>query len=207
MLPFSDHLEPRIILELLSRGLPYYIESWHPIDDTMGIFGASEPQSFNMQAFEYSSPVIEYVIRPHLQICCILAVYLWKEEDAFLTLGAGIEKKEIIRMVQNGLTWACETHLTGSLDVENFLERKRWGENWRSSLWAAMMGICALLAKQYIFEGLLEKIKTVLAFEADRFIDVIPPSGCGIDTKLEENALDSLVMAWAIALNAGPPHE
>ncbi len=207
MLPFSDRLEPRTVLELLSRSLPYYIESWHQVNDEMGIFGASEPRSFNMQAFEHSSPVIEYVIRPHLQICCILASYIWKEEDALLTLGTGIEKDGIIRMIACGLSWACETHLTGSLDVENFLERKRWGENWRSSLWASMMGLCAVLCKQYVPGAILAKIHKILAFEADRFIDVTPPSGSGIDTKLEENAMDSLVMAWAMALNEGHPHQ
>jgi hypothetical protein len=207
MLPFSDRLEPRTILELLSRSLPYYIESWHLVDDTMGIFGVNEPRSFNMQAFEHSSPVIEYVIQPHLQTCCILASYIWKEEDALLALGTGIEKKEIIRMVIGGLAWACETHLTGSLDVENFLERKRWGENWRSSLWASMMGLCAFLCKKHIPETLLWKINNILAFEADRFIDVTPPSGSGIDTKLEENAIDSLVMAWAIVMHENHPHE
>jgi hypothetical protein len=206
MLSFSDHLEPRTILELLSRGLPYYTESWHTLDAEKGIFGVSAPKSFNMQAFESSSPVIEYVIRPHLQICCIFAAYLFKEEHALLTLGTGWEKMEIVRMVQKGLTWACDTHLTGSLDVDNFLERKRWGENWRSSLWAGMIGLCAILAKQYIPEELLKKIKTVLAFEANRFIDVIPPGGYGIDTKLEENALDSLALAWAIALHSDHPN-
>jgi hypothetical protein len=207
MLPFSDRLEPRTILELLSRSLPYYIESWHPIDDAMGIFGVSQPQSFNMQAFEYSSPVIEYVIRPHLQVCCILASYIGNEEDALVSIGSGVDKSEIIRMVVRGLAWACETHVTGSIDVEHFLERKRWGENWRSSLWASMMGLCVILCQKHIPADILEKIRKILAFEADRFIDVAPPSGCHIDTKLEENAIDSLVMAWAMAINTGHPHE
>jgi hypothetical protein len=207
MLPFNDRLESRTILELLSRGLPYYFKSWHALDSDIGVFGDIAPQSFNMQSVGSSSPVIEYVIRPHLQICCIVATYLYRDEEYLLTSSCGINKDEAIRMLSSGLRWACETHLSGSLDVETFLERKRWGENWRSSLWAAMMGLCAILAKQYIPNDLKEKIKSIVALEADRFTDVIPPSGCIIDTKLDENALDSLVMAWAIAINEGHPHE
>ena len=69
-----------------------------------------------------------------------------------------------------------------------------------------MMGLCSYLAKDFVGEELQEKVKRVLAFEADRFIDVDPPSGCGLDTKLEENALDTLVISWAIAMNGAHPH-
>jgi hypothetical protein len=207
MLSFSEKLDPTTILELLSRGLPYYIKSWRDIDEQTGLFGAVSPDAFNMQSIGSSSPVIEYVIRPHLQICCVLSVYICKDEHVPLLEAAGVKKEEAVRMLRSGLTWACETHLTGSLDVEQFLERKRWGENWRSSLWASMLGLCAHFAGQSLGEEISAKIKKVLAFEADRFIGVDPPSGCGMDTKLEENALDSLVMAWAIALNEEHPNE
>jgi hypothetical protein len=207
MLPFSDKLDSHTILELLSRGLPYYFESWHALSDTIGLFGDIDPQAFNMQSVGSSSPVIEYVIRPHLQICCIVAAYIYRGEDALLTENFGVDKDEAVRMLICGLRWACETHVTGSMDVSTFLERKRWGENWRSSLWAAMMGLCAILAKRHIPDELNEKIKKIVVSEADRFIDVAPPSGCVIDTKLDENALDSLVMAWAISLNEGHPHQ
>ena len=207
MFSFSEKLDPHTILELLKRGLPYYIESWHAIDENLGMFGAIAPAAFNMQSMGSSSPVIEYVIQPHLHICCILAAYLYKEDYAALKAAAGVTREDTVRMLTCGLNWACETHLSGSLDVEPFLERKRWGENWRSSLWAAMLGLCAHLARPLLSERLMEKIKTVLAFEADRFIDVDPPAGCGTDTKLEENALDTMVMAWAIVLNEGHPHE
>jgi hypothetical protein len=40
----------------------------------------------------------------------------------------------------------------------------------------------------------------VLAHEADRFVGVSPPSGVDGDTKLEENAIDTLCLAWAINL-------
>ena len=206
MLHFSEKLDPHPVFELLSRGLRYYLKSWHDLDEDLGIFGAINPLSFNMESIASSSPVIEYVICPHVHICCILASYLHGQEFELLGSVTGKPKDEIVRIVRNGLRWACETHLSGSVDIESFLERKRWGENWRSGLWAAMMGLCAHLAKDFIGLELQEKVKRVLAFEADRFIDVDPPSGCGLDTKLEENALDTLVISWAIAMNGAHPH-
>jgi hypothetical protein len=207
MLHFSEKLEPPIVFELLSRGLKYYLKSWHDLGNGMGIFGATNPLSFNMESTGSSSPVIEYVIRPHLQICCILAGYVYKNENDLLNRASGKSPDEIVEILQKGLRWACETHLSGALDVESFLERKRWGENWRSSLWAAMMGLCAHLVKDRMAADLLSKINNVLAFEADRFIGVDPPSGCGADTKLEENALDTMAISWAIAVNENHPHQ
>ena len=207
MLHFNDQLDPHTVLKLLSRSIKYYLASWYDLSDDMGMFGTIEPHAFNMQSVASSSPVIEYVIRPHLQICCILASYVYKNEYAQLESVAGISKDETIRILNKALTWACETHLTGTLDVESFLQRKRWGENWRSSLWASMLGLCAVMGKSCISEPLQEKIKTVLAFEANRFIDIDPPSGCAVDTKVEENAQDSLVLAWAISLYDEHPHK
>ncbi|HEX7510289.1 MAG TPA: hypothetical protein VF335_03260 [Chitinivibrionales bacterium] len=207
MLSFSEQLDSQTILRLLSRAMPYYLASWRDIDEHHGIFGVVSPATFNMRSVGSSSPVIEYVVRPHLHICCIISAFFSKEQFATILQAAGITKEEALRRLQNGLLWACETHLTGSLDEESFLERKRWGENWRSSLWAAMLGMCGRFAGHFLGDELLAKISAVVAFEADRFIDINPPRGSGADTKLEENASDALVMAWAAALNTDHPHQ
>jgi hypothetical protein len=206
MLEFSEKLEPHIILELLSRSLIYYVKSWHDIDENCGFFGSLTPATFNMDSIGSSSPVIEYVVRPHLQICCILGVYVAREEYEILSKSTALDKNSAINMLKRGINWACETHITGSLDVEQFLERKRWGENWRSSQWASMLGLCTRLIEKHLDTGLIDKVKKVLEFEADRFIGVSPPGGCGSDTKLEENSLDAMVMAWAINMNHGHDH-
>ena len=73
MLNFTDKIEPRKILRLLSRSVPYYLKSWHDLDESRGIFGSTDPQNFNMRSVRSSSPVIEYVIRPHLNVLCLLA--------------------------------------------------------------------------------------------------------------------------------------
>lgn len=201
MIQFSEKLESKEILDLLSRSLPYYLKSWHEFENSGGLFGSSDPQSFNMKEIGSSSPVIEYVIRPHVNIICILAAYLYRNH---FTNNNTISREDTISIIHKGLSWMCDTHITGTVDVENFLERKRWGENWRSALWAALMGIASFLTKDSLDDELFEKIKKVIAFEASRFIDVLPPSGSDIDTKLEENAQDAMVIAWAV--NLMPDH-
>lgn len=203
MLAFTEKIEPDKILRLLSRSLPYYLKSWHEIDDQTGIFGSVDPRSFNMRSVGSSSPVIEYVLRPHLNILCILSSFLHlKRTD--LT-GGIVSKEEIISILKKGVRWACDTHLTGDTDVETFLERKRWGENWRSSLWASLLGVISVFAGEVLDKNSQKRIREIIAHEANRFTDVQPPNGCEVDTKVEENAQDAMVLAWAINLCPNHP--
>jgi hypothetical protein len=203
-LHFEEKLEPHTVFLLLLRGVDYYKASWRDLDERRGLFGAMDPSSFNMRAVASSSPVIEYVIRPHLQALCVLAAYFYKNETGLLDPGLSHEK--LISMLNKGVFWVCDTHLTGTCDVETFLDRKRWGENWRSSLWAALLGLVATLAKDVLADDVFQRVNEVLAYEADRFIGVSPPSGCDVDTKIEENAIDTLCLSWAVNLCREHPH-
>lgn len=204
MLQFTEKIESQKILRLLSRSIPYYLKSWADIDQENGIFGSIDPQTFNMRSVGSSSPVIEYVIRPHINILCTLGSYLYLNQCDLIS--AIISKEDLIKKIRKGVHWACETHLTGSLDVETFLDRKRWGENWRSSIWASVLGVCSVFCREILDQKLITRIKEIVAFEADRFIDLLPPSGSEFDTKVEENAMDTLVLAWAINLNPKHPN-
>jgi hypothetical protein len=203
-LHFEEKLEPHSVFLLLLRGIDYYLTSWRDIDDTAGLFGSVDPQSFNMQSVGSSSPVVEYVVRPHLQILCTLSAFVYRNETDLLA--PLVSRDRLVELIRKGITWACDTHLTGDRDVETFLIRKRWGENWRSGLWAAELGLCSRLARDVLDPELVEKVKRVLAWEANRFLGVLPPSGCDVDTKLEENAIDALCMSWAINLCSAHPN-
>jgi hypothetical protein len=203
MIVFGEKLESSKILQLLESAIPYYLDAWQPLEGEMGLFGKVDPQVFNMRKVGSSSPVIEYVIRPHLNICTIIAALLNKNH---FSAEMGLSRERAMVMLNQGVRWAVETHLVGNVDVPDFLERKRWGENWRSSMWASMLGIIAFFGREWLEPGLRKKIQVVLAFEADRFIGVLPPDGCEIDTKLEENALDTMVIAWAINMVPDHPH-
>ncbi len=202
MIHFSEKLDPEKILDLLERSMPYCLASWKEIDNERGLFGSEDPRAFNMRSVQTSSPVIEYVIRPHLQILCCLASFAHSRRLEYSTIPEGSEST--VSYLQKGIQWACDSHITGTLDIEAFLERRRWGENWRSGLWATMLTMAGYLAREHITPDLFESVKEVLAFEANRFIGVQPPTGYQIDTKLEENAQDALVLAWAV--NMLPEH-
>lgn len=204
MLHFSEKIEPQKILRLLSRSIPYYLKSWTETGSDTGLFGRTNPSTYNMRSVGSSSPVIEYVIRPHLNIICALGSYLYLEQDTLISRQVG--KEDVVAKINRGTRWACETHLTGSRDVDEFLGRKRWGENWRSSFWASQLGIISVLCGECLDKELKTLINSILAFEADRFIGLSPPTGCDTDTKVEENAQDAMVLTWAINCAADHPN-
>ena len=204
MLQFTDQIDPPKIITLLSKSLPYYLESWRELDDGKGLFGNLEPTSFNMRSVGSSSPVIEYVLRPHINILCVLSAYLYlNKTDVISPL---IDRSELIDKLKKGLAWACGCHITGDADVEQFLGRRRWGENWRSSVWASLLGAVAVLAESVLSEEEQLRVRDIIAHEADRFSGTLPPSGCQTDSKAEENAQDAAVIAWAINLCPHHPH-
>ncbi len=203
MSQLSEALAPSAVFSLLSRSLPCYLASWRELNERHGLFGSLDPTHYSMQSLDTSSPVIEYVVRPHLQVLCVLAAHL-RSRDGTRYLNMFLPEEQARERVIRGVRWVCDTHLSGDTDVEQFLGRKRWGENWRSSLWTTQLALCTHLASDWLPAELQESARRVIAFEADRFTDVMPPSGCDVDTKLEENAIDTMLLAWA--LNEVPEH-
>jgi len=198
MIQFNDKIEPVKIMRLLAKGMPYYLESWQDIGDGYGLFGSTDPKTFNMRSVKSSSPAIEYVLRPHINVLCVLSAYIHHNRTELVE--DAISKDSITEKLKKGLAWACATHITGDLDEEMFLGRKRWGENWRSSLWATLLGVVSVLAEAVLDEEEQIRIRDIIAHEANRFTGITPPSGYRIDSKAEENAQDAMLLAWAINL-------
>lgn len=197
---FNELFESEQVLDLLSRSLPTYLNTVN----RDGLFGSTDPDNFNMSDLKSSSPVIEYVIRPHINILTILSAFIY--HDHFPKHVTKIVSKErAIELITKGIEWLCDTHITGNKDIGDFLNRKRWGENWRSSLWASLTGLCAHLTKDHLSENLVKQVDHVVIFEANRFIDVLPPDGCEYYSRAEENAQDCTILAWAI--NSIPNHD
>ncbi len=193
----ASRLEKPLLLRFLERSFSHYEKCWTPVDEACGFFGEIDPKLFNMGDMGFSSPVIEYVVRPHLQILLCTTVLIRAARDK--QISAENEARHL-RYLREGLLWACRTHLTGDLDVPTFLRRKRWGENWNSSLWASALAMTACFGREYLDPSLLEAARRVVAFEADRFVDTLPPNGRRGDSKAEETARDTMLLAWALAL-------
>ena len=198
----SERLEKDTLLIFIKQAFEYYKRCWEPVDDSCGFFGELDPKRYNMRSLQFSSPVIEYVVRPHAQILATIAALLKASQNS----SELSEKDLMISYLNRGIKWLCRTHLTGDMDVDFFLERKRWGENWNSSLWASTMAIAAFFAKDFLDKETYSDACRVVSFEADRFIDTLPPDGRRGDSKAEETARDTMIIAWAMAMSPEHPH-
>src|SRR5512133_3053606 len=141
----ASRLEKPLLLRFLERSFTHYEKCWTPAGEGCGYFGELDPEIFNMGDVGFSSPVIEYVIRPHLQILVCAAVLIRAARERQISAE---NEPRYLRYLREGLHWACRTHLTGDLDVPAFLRRKRWGENWNSSLWASALAMAAYWGRE-----------------------------------------------------------
>jgi len=109
---------------------------------------------------------------------------------------SGVPRERIIEHARAALRFMTRTHVTGDLPCTN---GRPWGDHWQSAWWAAKLAAGAWLLRTH---GLLPDdqwngVRRVVVHEADRLLPVKPPSGVRYDTKAEENAWDSEILAWA----------
>lgn len=95
------------------------------------------------------------------------------------------------------LRYAANTHQV--INQAQCTDGKNWGYGWQTALWSGSMGFaCALLGDQAP-PDLVRDCQKVVAAEADRMAAIPPPSGSRGDSKAEENAWDSNILALAAA--------
>jgi len=91
----------------------------------------------------------------------------------------------------------------------NFLptgDGKSWGDQWQSAFWAAIAGQAAWLVWDDLDDELRLLTARMIAHEADRFLNQPPPSGEWKDTKAEENAWNSEILALAACMFPDHPN-
>ncbi len=76
----------------------------------------------------------------------------------------------------------------------------RWGHDWQSSWWAAKMAHGARLIWEQLTAAERDDVERVVASEASAHLGRSAPSGLFLDTKAEENAWDSEILAAALGL-------
>ncbi len=112
-----------------------------------------------------------------------------------LRAGRG-DRDELLGALRKGLRYAALTHHVAD---HRCRDGKQWGGSWQSSLWAGSLGFAAALAADELSPDLIRSCKQVVAYEADRLAKIPPASGWRGDSKAEENAWNSNVLALAVA--------
>jgi hypothetical protein len=80
----------------------------------------------------------------------------------------------------------------------------QWKDQWQSALWATSAGQAAWLLWDDLAPRERQLAAAMICHEADRFVDARPPAQVARDTKAEENAWNSQVLA--LAFNMFPTH-
>lgn len=161
------------VLGLIKRQLPYLQANKHVPCEGMVWFG---------RPLEWTP----HWIRAHMESLQLIAVCA--SEDP---------KPEFIRDIEQGLLAFCASHLTdGSLKWPGIWDQP-WGNDWQSAWWTHRAVRCLHEAGNHVSEDTWKKVLRVVEFEANRFIGVRPPTGVRYDTKMEENAWDAPLLAWA----------
>ncbi|MFN7138247.1 MAG: hypothetical protein ACK4UN_02790, partial [Limisphaerales bacterium] len=100
------------------------------------------------------------------------------------------------------LRFVAPTHSAGPLTAN---DGKKWQNQWQSALWAFYAGTASWMIWEQIEDDELRwLIANFITSEADRFVDAEPPFQIKLDTKAEENAWNSTVVA--LAANMFPRH-
>ena len=188
------------LVHLMCRHILYIEQYWVDEDEEHGYFGTLDVNEFQPPG----GPINEMIIR---SLGDELRGYAALHQSAFFdpTL-AGIEKPVLLDRLNRCLRWICAHHLSGPRRTEPFEWNGKWGDDWESSLWIADIAMAANHVANELAPDVLEAVHRVLAFEADRFLGVDPPDGRWHDTKEEENAWDSYLLAWAHCLLPHHPH-
>ena len=101
-----------------------------------------------------------------------------------------------LERVRQALNYAANTHLSGA---NVCLNGKPWGHDWQSALWAGHMGIACLVAQAELPPATVQAVRRAVADEANYRAAIAPASGYVNDTKAEENAWNSHIVALAAA--------
>lgn len=122
------------------------------------------------------------------------------------------QRSHRLKRVEAALRYAASTHVGGSQVAQ---DGKKWGvlstnsihdpNGWQSSLWASSMGFAAALLEKDLAPSVVEECKRVVAEEADWLSKKAPGSGYLLDTKAEENAWQSNIVALAAAWMSDDP--
>jgi hypothetical protein len=102
-----------------------------------------------------------------------------------------------LEWARRGIDYLTRGHKSGNAACA---DGQRWGIAWQSSWWTAKLAFGAKLVWNELSDEQRERVRTVVAAEASHLLSHVPPTGMCWDTKAEENAWDTEILAAASAL-------
>ncbi|MEP0911037.1 hypothetical protein NDI45_08925 [Leptolyngbya sp. GB1-A1] len=127
----------------------------------------------------------------------IFTTSLLASDPAYNPNISGIEQSVLLDRAKCCLNYMTRSHVTGDIPCGN---GRQWGNAWQSAWWTTKMALGAQLIWHTLSQEQQRAVERVVVFEASRHLDRIVPSGLAEDTKAEENAWDTEILATAIAL-------
>ena len=142
----------------------------------------------------------EHSIRPNAHTAYGLAVMArCIPADARGEVSAGEARDKAVSL----LRFLLPTHGAGEVACA---DGKQWRGQWQSALWAFYAGKAAWLMWDDLDPRLRWLAARMVCDEADRFVGKTPPAQVELDTKAEENAWNSTVVALAACMFPNHPH-
>jgi len=123
---------------------------------------------------------------------CLLA-----SEESYNPEVSGVDRQVLLNRAKCCLGYMTRSHVTGDITCGN---GRKWGGAWQSAWWTTKMALGARLIWNQLSKEEKAGVEKVVVSEASRHLDRILPSGLVGDTKAEENAWDTEILATATAL-------
>ena len=133
----------------------------------------------------------------------IFVTALLATDPAYDPRVTGVSAATLLQRCRACLRYMTRAHVTGDLTCD---DGKQWGRHWQSAWWTAKMALGARLVWDRLPEDQRAAVRGVVTFEADRHLGRKPPGGALADTKSEENAWDTEVLAAGCAMFPDAPH-
>lgn len=180
----ADYPQARDYLRVIERFPLYVARGWrdpatsgHPV----GFFG--DPDHAEMGLRSLGNTVL-----------VLATLAMDADYDARVT---GFDRRWCLARARDCLTYMTRGHVTGDLACA---DGKQWGNHWQSAWWTAKMAMGAKLIWSHLDDTERHAVERVVAFEADRHLSRKAPGGALSNTRSEENAWDTEVLAAAVAL-------
>ena len=165
----------------------YLANAWHDLGEGRGYFG--DPS--HLEAGMRSTGNV------------IFTAALLVSDREYQPLDASGNREVLLGKAREGLNYMTQAHVTGGGVCA---DGQAWGGVWQSSWWTTRMALGAKLIWDHLTEAERSAVERVVVHEADWQLPRIVPTGLAEDTKAEENAWDTEILATAMALFPDHPH-